>query len=139
MIKESILFVAATGVLIYFVTPSDDPVETGAVSEDAQKPVTRAPQTSDDGWGYEDEEEEEESFVFGEPINDAADDDDDNSSDEEDDSERREQAESRETAPKPVSRSRQKSSANSPQPNEQGGVNNPIIFATKNPSNPVDD
>ena len=143
MIKESILFVAATGVLIYFVTPSDEAPEAGAIPEDTQKPVIRAPQSADDGWDYDDEEEEDgESFVFGEPLTNLdGDDDNDSSEDEEaeDRSDRREQTDSRKTATKPATRNRQKFSANSPMPSEPGGIDNPIVFATKTPSNPVDD
>ena len=143
MIKESILFVAATGVLIYFVTPSDEAPDADGISEDTQKPVILTTQTSDNGWDYDDKEEEDEaSFVFGEPLTNLDSDDDNDSSEdeeEEDRSDRREQTDSRETATKPATRSRQKYSANSPMPSEPGGIDNPIVFATKTPSNPVDD
>ena len=135
MIKEAILFVVATGVLIYFVTPSDEPPETGAVSEDTQKPVIRTPKTTDDGWGYDDEEEDDdgESFVFGEPLTNLDGDYGDKSSDDEleKSSDNRDQTETRETPTKPVTKSRQKFSANSPMPSEPGGVDNPIIFTPK--------
>lgn len=142
MIKESILFVVSTGLLIYFVTPSDEPAKVDAAPAETQKPVKQATESADDGWGYDDEDaEDDESFEFGEPFSGSDDDSDDRSSDDEEDgsSDREEKAETREARPKPVAKIRKQYSANSPQPNEQGGVDNPVIFKTDNPANPVDD
>lgn len=146
MVKESILFVVSTGLLIYFVTPSEDPPKADAGADEVQTQVTPPVQSSDDGWGYEDgEEQDDESFVFGEPLtsfdNDYETDSDDTSSaDEEEGSSRREQqADAGRSSSRSASRSQPKYSPNSPQPSEKGGIDNPIVFETRTPSDPVDD
>lgn len=67
MLKESILFVASTGVLIYMLVPSNEPPAEPAapMEERTAKPPA---QTSDDGWGYDEEDEADENFTFGEPM-----------------------------------------------------------------------
>ena len=59
MVKESILFVASTALLIYFMTPSEEPPETAVAAEEPSKPVSATVQDSDDGWGYDEGESEE--------------------------------------------------------------------------------
>tara|TARA_R110000824_G_scaffold199461_3_gene383397 strand:- start:1850 stop:2272 length:423 start_codon:yes stop_codon:yes gene_type:complete len=140
MVKESILFVVSTGLLIYFVTPSDKPAIADAAPEETQKSSTQTTASSDDGWGDDETDVEEETFVFGEPLTHLDDEDDDESPvDEEKVSTGR--PEQTETKPRPShpASSSQKASGNSPEPNQEGGVNNPIIFKTNNPPDPVDD
>ncbi|WP_339690871.1 hypothetical protein [uncultured Parasphingorhabdus sp.] len=69
MLKESLIFVLSTGVLIYLIAPSAEPEKPQPVVEEA-KPVAPPPapvQSPDDAWDYDDEEEDE-SFTFGEPL-----------------------------------------------------------------------
>jgi hypothetical protein len=69
MLKESILFVASTGLLIYIFTPSDEPSKVEPVKEQVQETVEPAVQTSDVSWDYdEDETADDDTFVFGEPM-----------------------------------------------------------------------
>ncbi|MFK7843443.1 MAG: hypothetical protein AB8B54_14345, partial [Sphingorhabdus sp.] len=71
MLKESILFVASTGLLIYFVTPSDEPPKPETVKAELEEPSKPATQSPDNAWDYDgedEEDEEEESYTFGEPM-----------------------------------------------------------------------
>lgn len=69
MLKESLIFVLSTGVLIYLIAPSAEPEKPQPVVEEP-KPTAPPPapvQSPDDAWGYDDEEESE-TFTFGEPM-----------------------------------------------------------------------
>jgi hypothetical protein len=142
MIKESILFVASTGLLIYFISPSDEPAEPEPVEEQVQETVAPAAQSPDNAWDYDDEEadEGEDMFVFGEPMTDPhAEDYEDEPVDEEAISNRQEQSASRQVNPAPAVSDRQAASENSPRSGEKGSADNPIILKTNNPPDPEDD
>ena len=138
MIKETILFVASTGLLIYFVTPSEKPPKTDAAPVEVQKSARPVAETADDGWGYgDDDDTEDESFVFGEPLT-SFDNDYDSGSDDkpavdEEKSESRREADTRPSSPRPTVRAEREYSPNSPAPTEKGGVDNPIILDTTTP------
>ena len=146
MLKESILFVASTGLLIYFIAPSSEPPEP--VKDQVQEPVRPVVETPDDGWGYEDEEDgddeayAEESFTFGDPMTLL---DDDSADDRLDDpSDRPEQPDNSGSRNRPSGtsasvRAAARSSPNSPRPGEPGSLENPIVLTTNNPADPVDD
>ena len=144
MLKESILFVASTGLLIYFVTPSGEPAKPEAVREEVQKAVPSPPKPADNAWDYDDEEEgDEESFTFGEPsINlnsDYDDSDDDAPVDEDDASQRATRSEDSASQTQSAGRSNRSSFANSPASSELGSIDNPIILESRNPPDPADD
>lgn len=139
MVKESILFVASTALLIYFVTPTEEPPET-AVAVEEPTPVADTVQDVDNSWGYDEAESEDETFVFGEPLIHSDDDYnvDATDTDEEESAGRAQPAETQ-SKRQPATRTRRPVSSSSPGPNERGGVNNPIIFEARTPENPVDD
>ena len=141
MLKESILFVASTGLLIYFIAPSDAPPADQPVKEQVQEPVKPAVQASDDGWDNEDDEDEdsEESFVFGDPMTVLDDENDSESVDEELRSARQEQADNSGARNSASASRTPKPSPNSPRSGEPGSLENPIVFKTNNPVDPVDD
>ncbi len=140
MIKESILFVASTGLLIYFITPSNEPAKPETVGQEAQKAVTSAVPSSDDGWGYDDDEADDDgSFVFGEPITDLDGDDDVQSRDEDDSSDRQGQSDNTGSKSSSYTNKRKSASADSPVSGQKGSIDNPIVFKTNNPSDPIDD
>lgn len=139
MLKESILFVASTGLLIYFITPSDEPAKPETVGQVAQKTLKPSVQTADDGWGYDDDEGDGESFVFGEPVADQDGDDDDQSRDEDDSSDRQGQSDNTGSITSSFTYNRKMASAGSPRSGQKGSLDNPIIFKTNNPSDPIDD
>lgn len=142
MLKESILFVASTGLLIYFIAPSDKAPEAEPVPAEVQEPARTAVAAPDDGWGAEDEDDEYadgESFVFGEPMTLLDEENKDKSPDEEDPVDRPEQPDdsgSRTSAP---ARTAARPSPNSPRSGEPGSLENPIVLKTNNPADPVDD
>jgi hypothetical protein len=77
MLKESILFVASTGVLIYLLAPSSEPPEAESLEQTEPITATSSVQNSNDGWdsdssgddGWGDEDDMvDENFVFGEPM-----------------------------------------------------------------------
>lgn len=70
MLKESILLVAATGVLIYLIAPSDAPPKPEPATVEAPKAAKPVMQPSDDGWDYDDGDSDvgDEEFTFGEPM-----------------------------------------------------------------------
>jgi len=136
MLKESILFVVATGALIYFVTPSDAPPKVQQV----QKMVEPVVEASDDVWDDdEDEEEGEETFIFGEPMSDPDSGSDDQYRDEDKPSDRQEQSDNSGSQNTDTASSRNRPSANAPGSGELGSIDNPIIFKTNNPPDPEDD
>ena len=148
MLKESILFVASTGLLIYFIAPSDEPA--APVKQQVQQPAKPAVETPDDGWGYEDEGDGEEeayaddNFTFGEPMTLVDDDSAGDSQAEDDPSDRPEQPDNSRTRSKSSGtsaaiRSAVRVSPNSPRAGEPGSPENPIVFKTNNPTDPADD
>lgn len=138
MLKESILFVASTGLLIYFLTPSDKAPETALAPAQMQETVKPAAQAPDDAWGYE-EEADDENFVFGEPMTLLDDEDSEKPQEDEDRSRRTEQADNSGSRNSPAARKAAAPSPNSPRSGELGSLDNPIVFKTNNPENPVDD
>jgi len=150
MIKESILFVASTGLLIYFITPSNEPPEAEPVEQAEQITTKTSVKTSndgwddagsgDDGWGDDEvEEAEDESFTFGDPMTNLDLEDDEKPRDEEESSARPEQSEDRGARKSPPASRRSRPSGNSPGSGELGSIDNPIILKTRNPPNPEDD
>lgn len=70
MVKESILFVTATSLFVYFIMPAAQPaqVKVEAPQEDIQAPVAKKIPPANDGWSYGDSDSDETPFVFGEPV-----------------------------------------------------------------------
>ncbi|ATW04547.1 hypothetical protein [Sphingorhabdus sp. YGSMI21] len=69
MLKESILLVASTGLLIYFITPKEEPPKTAPVAAEVQEMAPPVAPVSDDSWEEDDSEDSDyENFVFGEPM-----------------------------------------------------------------------
>jgi len=74
MVKESILLVASTSLLVYFVMPEEKPASPEAPAPETplavteQPPAAHKPEAPEHAWGYEESSEEGQSFVFGEPV-----------------------------------------------------------------------
>ena len=69
MLKESILLVASTGVLIYLIAPSEPAPQPEPAKEEVQKIAASPPPPSKDVWDYDDETDSgNEDFTFGEPM-----------------------------------------------------------------------
>lgn len=126
MVKESILFVAGTSLLVFLIMPAQQPAEVAAVSEETVAPVAQTKKPSNTGWDYEESDSEEEPFIFGEPIK-AADSDyeTENSSSEENTS-------SRPTEESTSSSSREEST--SPGPIEKSTADSPANTRPKIPA-----
>ena len=142
MLKESIIFVASTRLLIYFIAPSDKAPEAEPVPAEVQKPAKTVVETPDNGWGAEEEVDDyadDESFVFGEPMTVLDDENKEKSSDEEERSNRPEQADNSGSRNPTAVRAAARPSPNSPRSGELGSLENPIVFKTNNPVDPVDD
>ena len=141
MLKESILFVASTGLLIYFIAPSDKASEAEPVPAEVQKPAKTAVMSPDDAWGDDDEDDyaSSEGFVFGEPMPFLDDDKEKKPSDEEAVASRPEQSDSSGSRDSAPARAAARPSPNSPRSGEPGSLENPIVVKTNNPENPVDD
>ncbi len=141
MLKESILFVASTGLLIYFIAPSDKAPEAEPVAAKLQEPAKPAVEPPDNAWGAEEEDDyaDGESFVFGEPMTVLDDENGEKSSDEEQLSDRPEQADNSKSQTRDSARAAANPSPNSPRSGEPGSLENPIVFKTNNPADPVDD
>ncbi|GAB5488495.1 MAG: hypothetical protein Pars2KO_20650 [Parasphingorhabdus sp.] len=144
MMKEALLFVASTGVLIYFLSPVSQ--EEKAIPEKIEEPerVPKPTQSVDDSWGYEDEDDTtDEDFVFGQPIVMG---DDEDYEDENGDEAAREagsdlslaNGEERQAAFVESVKSGN-AHPDSPQGSQRGSSSNPIVFKTNNPENPADD
>lgn len=143
MMKEVALFAVSSSVLFYFLSPvSEDPeaVPEEIIEQVAQSPAPR--QSVDDSWGYEDEEDAEEEFVFGEPL--VSDNDEDYA--EEGDQRAEDIVEIAQTSNNESNLSKAAQTAksgnahpDSPQGSERGSKENPIVFETNNPVDPVDD
>ncbi|WP_373490564.1 hypothetical protein [Parasphingorhabdus sp.] len=123
MLKEAILFVASTGVLIYLIAPSGEPPEAEPVEQTEPLVATSPVQNMNDGWGSDgsgddgwgDEDEAvDENFTFGDPmiVLDRQDDDRDEAK---------------------TSSSSQPSGNGAGQP---GNINNPIMLTPKDLPNP---
>lgn len=73
MIKESILLVAATSLLVYIVMPAEEPVAAEAAPQEmptpvVEEPVAISPKPPEHAWGYDESGNDGQSFVFGEPV-----------------------------------------------------------------------
>lgn len=125
MLKESILFVASMGVLIYLMAPSGEPPEAEPVAQTEPETVKTPARNSDHGWdsdgsgddGWGDEDEvDEENFTFGDPTTVLEGGDDDGDQEE--------------------SASRIQPSAKSPGSDEAGSIYNPITVAPRDLPDP---
>ncbi len=125
MLKESILLVASTGVLIYLIAPSDAPPEPEPVKVEVPKAVERVMLPSDDGWDYDDGdgEDSDDDFTFGEPMTFLDSDNDQTSTDQ---SSSNGQGQSGNSGS--IARSRKAPSAGSPRPGKPGSLENPIVL-----------
>lgn len=67
MIKQAVLFVASTGLLIYFIMPVDDDAQKQAVVQETSKQKSNNRASPSNSWdtNYDDQEED---FVFGQPL-----------------------------------------------------------------------
>ena len=141
MVKESVLFVASTALLVYFVTPVDEPPEVEPAVEEVKNPVADVSAAPDDGWDYDDESTDDGTFVFGEPLvySDGGDEAGAAIDEEEAGADRSQSAAKAPRLAAPTTRTSRQPSSGSPGPSEKGGVDNPIIFETRTPANPVDD
>lgn len=146
MLKESILFVASTGLLIYFVTPSEEPAQPETIKAEVEEPSKPVAQSPDNAWGYEDEddeEDEEQSHTFGEPMTGMDDDDDSNqdedSKDEDVSSDRQDDWSNAGSTTTSYTKTSKVASPDSPKPGDLGSLENPVVLKTSNPENPVDD
>ncbi len=126
MLKESILLVASTGLLIYFITPSDEPPKDVPVEKEAPKIVKPVAPVSDDSWGDDEEDDSDyENFVFGEPMTASGSDDSDDPWDDDHNP-------SLQYQPDKVASGNRSSGAGdsplagSPRPGEPGSLQNPI-------------
>lgn len=140
MIKESIFFVASTGLLIYLVSPEQEPPKTEVAADVAEKPDVVISPAPDDGWGYDDSSAEDTGFVFGEPLTLTGEGygDSEATGEDEDGNDRTAAAfDVRGRTGSATSADRQLS-ANSPGPDERGGMNNPIVLNSESTGNPVD-
>ena len=73
MIKESILLVASTSLLVYIVMPAEKPVAAEAAPQEmptpvVEEPVAKSPKPPEHAWGYDESGNDGQSFVFGEPV-----------------------------------------------------------------------
>ncbi|AMO71943.1 hypothetical protein [Sphingorhabdus sp. M41] len=130
MIKETLLFVAASGMLIYFISPSDEPPEVQPVEIEVQKPVESSVQTSDDNWDYDegDEAEGDDDFVFGDPMISLDDNDGEISSDDVNAPYGQQQSGSKANSGGAFAGNREPATSANPRPGERGSIENPIEF-----------
>lgn len=138
MIKEAILFVAASGLLIYFISPSDELPEVQPVKEEVQKTVKASAQTSNDSWDYDEDDEEggDDNFTFGDPTTDLDGNDGEISSDEVNDPYGQQQSGSKGTRGRAFASNREPATSNSPRPGEKGSIENPIELKSGGSSGP---
>ena len=140
MLKESVLFVGATGLLIFFMTPTDKSDEAKPVDEQTQETPAPSSPSPDDAWGYDDEVEENgEGFVFGEPMTGSDSEPSEPAQDEEKPSAREEQSASNKSSDADYAATRNPPAQNGPSSGSLGSVDNPITLKSNNPANPVDD
>jgi len=125
MLKESILLVASTGVLIYLIAPSDAPPKPEPAKVEVPKAVGPVMQPSNDSWDYDDGDSEDgdDGFTFGEPMTFVDGDNDQSSADQ---SSSNDQAQSGNSGS--FARSRKAPSAGSPRPGKPGSLENPIVL-----------
>ena len=140
MLKESVLFVGATGLLIFFMTPTDKSAEVKPVDEQVQKTAAPPTPSPDDAWSYDDEGEEDDTdFVFGEPMTGSDSEPSEPAQDEEKPSAREEQSASNKSSDAGYASTRNPPAQNGPSSGSLGSVDNPITLKSNNPANPVDD
>lgn len=148
MMKEIAIFTVSSSILIYFLTPVSEESEPAPeipaeiMKEiEGEKPST---QSASDSWDYDDGDDyEEEEFVFGQPLTGDGDDD----YDQEGTGQKGVEA-SEIKGPDDLSSSNfeivqsenpNRAHPDSPTGNQRGSQSNPIVFATNNPVDPVDD
>lgn len=127
MLKESIVLVASTGLLIFFITPSEEPPKAEPVEAEVQEVIRPVTQTSDDSWeNDENEEAGDENFVFGEPMIVAGSGSDEQSGDEDNSVSSQYQSDNEGSKSGSFSSSRNERSAGNPRPGDPGSIQNPI-------------
>lgn len=67
MIKQAVLFVASTGLLIYFIAPVDEDKKSKPVVQAAAEQKSSGQKDLSNSW-YADSDDENEEFIFGEPL-----------------------------------------------------------------------
>lgn len=142
MMKEAALFTVSSGVLFYFLSPlSEEPAKVPDEVTQETESAKPEPAKIDDSWGYEGEEDnEDEEFVFGEPL--LSDDDGEEDYHEESDQSYDElsnfvASNNKSSAQTKSSKSASSSTSytESPQGNQPGSKNNPVVFGTQNRAN----
>jgi hypothetical protein len=142
MMKAALLFVASTGVLIYFIAPVSEEKAAPVAEEAVQKPQPVRQETDeDDEWGDDDYDDDgEEEFVFGEPMttdDDYEEDEDEiNMGGEVSDAEQAVAEGPIEYAKQPA---QQRVDPRSPKPGKLGSASNPIVLKTSKPVNTNED
>ena len=133
MLKESILFVASTGVLIYLIAPADAPPKPEPVVVAVQEEVPSA--APEDSWDYDDDDTEE-SFVFGEPVTvlDGDDDEDDESSSDQSELVGQVQPPNRASQRRSIASNGIIVEGRTPKPGAPGSIENPLALPTTNPN-----
>lgn len=127
MLKESILLVASTGLVIYLITPSEEPPKAEPVAAEVQEMIQPVAQISDDSWeADESEEADDENFVFGEPMTIAGNESDEQLWDEDNNPNLQHQPSSKGSNSRPFSGGRNQPLAGSPPPGAPGSIENPI-------------
>ncbi|CAO1653361.1 hypothetical protein [Parasphingorhabdus sp. NYA22] len=138
MLKESILLVASTGLVIYFITPSEEPKPVEPVPVEVQEMVQPVAPVSDDGWENEDSETtDDENFVFGEPMVVAGSESEEQPWDEDNNVIAGYQSDNKKSRSRSSGGSNEPSSG-SPRPGELGSLQNPIERNSSGGRTPVD-
>ncbi|MEH6661097.1 MAG: hypothetical protein V7679_05545 [Parasphingorhabdus sp.] len=138
MLKESILLVASTGLVIYFITPSEEPKPVEPVQAEVQEVVQPVAPVSDDSWeDDETEESDDENFVFGEPMVVAGSESEDQPWDEDNIAGAEYQSDNKKSRSRSFGGSNEPSSG-SPRPGELGSLQNPIERNSSGGPDPVD-
>ncbi|WP_339824032.1 hypothetical protein [uncultured Parasphingorhabdus sp.] len=127
MLKESLIFVLSTGVLIYLIAPSAETANPQPVVDEVEEaaPPPAPVQSPEDAWGYEDEDEGE-SFTFGEPLVHLNDNSGDKSDQEDSGSGRPASWGDPPSGSRSFASNGDIASAKSPKPGEKGSRENPI-------------
>jgi len=138
MLKESILLVASTGMVIYFITPSEEPKKVQPVQPEVQEMIQPVAQISEDSWeDDESEEADDENFVFGEPMTFAGSENEEEPLDEDRSASLQYQSDDKRSTSR-SSGGRNEPSSGSPRPGELGSLQNPIERNGSSGPEPVD-
>lgn len=138
MLKESILLVASTGMVIYFITPSEEPKKVQPVQAEVQEVIRPVTQISDDSWeNDETEEADDDNFVFGEPMTVAGNESEEQPWDEDNNASLQYQPDNKRSTSRSSGGSNEPSSG-SRRPGELGSLQNPIERNSRSGPDPVD-